>query len=73
LKEQENDGKIISERQLGEVLENIICDLTAIEKLLQENYTASGDATILDRIRKIQKTREQYEQELLNRRRQHQM
>ncbi len=71
LKEQEDKGSFVNEAMI-EVLERILCDFVAVEQLLQKNYDASPDSEIRARIQKIRQTRQHYEQELSNRRRQYQ-
>jgi tetratricopeptide (TPR) repeat protein len=66
LKDQEQQGAKVN-NQIIIAIEDIVCDLIAIENILEENYKISPDDEILIRIQKIKKTRDTYEQELLDR------
>jgi hypothetical protein len=66
---QEQNGRPVN-RQLTDVIETIICDLLAIETILDEYYQDSQDADILTRLKRTRQTREQYEQEWARRVRQ---
>jgi hypothetical protein len=63
---QEQTGQSVN-RQLTDVIETIICDLRAIETILEEYYQDSQDADILTRLKRTRQTREQYEQEWIRR------
>lgn len=62
LREQEQQGLNLNS-QIIPVIEDIICDLIAIESILEESYEKTPDDAILQRIQKIKVTRESFEKE----------
>ena len=53
--------------QIVAAIERIICDLRAIELILTEHYEQKPDPEVKERIQKTRVTRQQYEQERINR------
>ncbi len=66
LKEQEKQGMADKEDVIV-TIRSIICDLIVIENILAQNYREYGDEQILKRLEKTKATRQQYEEELLDR------
>lgn len=66
LKQQELSGKEQNSECIP-VIQLIICEFIAIERLLQENYEKTSDNAVLQRIQKTETTRKSYEAELFQR------
>lgn len=66
LKNQENQETEDFHQQLITTIEHIVCDLLAIEHILQEHYNQTKDHNLLQRLQKVQQTRENFEEERNN-------